>query len=231
MTMPDQPGWYDDPDDSNAQRYWDGQDWTPHRQRKPASRPARSSVMPTPAQQPPPPPNPTSTPRPPPPLPPPPSPGYGAGVAVQGTPGFATNLSNTQPPGWYPDPNGGPGQVYWDGQRWSSGPPAAPGQAAISPDALRAAMAENRSVWVTNGLAVWSLIAGIVGFLLDFACGVGIGAAGLGVIVGYLAFNKSKKTGQGRGLALSGLIVSGVAFVFGFIVLVVLFGGMGSMGS
>jgi hypothetical protein len=53
----------------------------------------------------------------------------------------------------------------------------------------------------------------------------------LGVIVGYLAFNKSKKTGQGRGLALSGLIVSGVAFVFGFIVLVVLFGGMGSLGS
>ena len=37
MTTP-QPGWYDDPHDSNAQRYWDGQDWTPHRQRKPISR-------------------------------------------------------------------------------------------------------------------------------------------------------------------------------------------------
>jgi Domain of unknown function (DUF4333)/Protein of unknown function (DUF2510) len=27
-------GWYDDPQDSNAQRYWDGQNWTPHRQQK-----------------------------------------------------------------------------------------------------------------------------------------------------------------------------------------------------
>ncbi len=34
MTTSGQPGWYDDPEDSNAQRYWDGQEWTPHRQRK-----------------------------------------------------------------------------------------------------------------------------------------------------------------------------------------------------
>jgi Protein of unknown function (DUF2510) len=33
MTTPE-PGWYDDPENSNAQRYWDGQNWTPHRQRK-----------------------------------------------------------------------------------------------------------------------------------------------------------------------------------------------------
>ncbi|WP_422225433.1 DUF2510 domain-containing protein, partial [Mycobacterium sp.] len=46
MTTPNQPGWYDDPHDSNAQRYWDGQDWTPHRQRKPASPTARPSVTP-----------------------------------------------------------------------------------------------------------------------------------------------------------------------------------------
>ncbi|WP_083746416.1 DUF2510 domain-containing protein [Mycobacterium terramassiliense] len=35
MTSPNQPAWYDDPQDPNAQRYWDGQGWTPHRQRKP----------------------------------------------------------------------------------------------------------------------------------------------------------------------------------------------------
>lgn len=23
------------------------------------------------------------------------------------------------PPGWYPDPNGGPTPLWWDGQRWS----------------------------------------------------------------------------------------------------------------
>jgi hypothetical protein len=38
MTTPRPPGWYDDPDDSNAQRYWNGQEWTPQRQRKPTSR-------------------------------------------------------------------------------------------------------------------------------------------------------------------------------------------------
>ena len=232
MTMPDQPGWYDHPDDSNAQRYWDGQDWTPHRQRKPASRPARPSVMPTPAQQPPPPPNPPSPPGLPPLAPPPPpSPGYGAAVAVQGTPGFATNLSNTQPPGWYPDPNGGAGQMYWDGQQWLSGAPGVPEQAAISPDALRAAMAENRSIWVTNGLAAYPLIIGLVSLLLDIMCGVGAATSVVSFIVGWLALNKSKKTGAGRGLALSGLIVSGVAFVIGFIVWVVIFGGMASLGS
>jgi Protein of unknown function (DUF2510) len=37
------------------------------------------------------------------------------------------------PAGWYPDPNGGPGQMYWDGRRWdteiSATPP--PGQSGI----------------------------------------------------------------------------------------------------
>jgi hypothetical protein len=85
MTTPDQPGWYDDPNDSSAQRYWDGQDWTPHRQRKPISRQMRAPVTPPPRPlrsnlPPPPPPSnlpppaPSNLPPPPPPnLPPPPS--------------------------------------------------------------------------------------------------------------------------------------------------------------
>jgi hypothetical protein len=35
----------------------------------------------------------------------------------------------TQPspaPGWYPDPNGGPAQRYWDGQNWTVAAPSAP---------------------------------------------------------------------------------------------------------
>jgi len=53
MTTPHEPGWYDDPQNSTAQRYWDGQNWTPHRQRKPTSRPAQPSVMPAPNLPPP----------------------------------------------------------------------------------------------------------------------------------------------------------------------------------
>ncbi|WP_293023000.1 DUF2510 domain-containing protein [Mycolicibacterium sp.] len=30
------PGWYDDPHDRNALRYWDGRQWTPQQQRRPA---------------------------------------------------------------------------------------------------------------------------------------------------------------------------------------------------
>lgn len=51
MTTP--AGWYDDPEDSNGQRYWDGRSWTPHRQRKPVSvqSPAPASPPPPPNQQ------------------------------------------------------------------------------------------------------------------------------------------------------------------------------------
>ncbi|WP_082973250.1 DUF2510 domain-containing protein [Mycobacterium sp. E2327] len=52
MTTPNQPGWYDDPRDPSAQRYWDGRTWTPHQQRKPDARTARPPVMP-PQQSPP----------------------------------------------------------------------------------------------------------------------------------------------------------------------------------
>jgi hypothetical protein len=51
---PQQPGWYDDPLDSNALRQWDGQDWTPQRQRKPISRPGPPPVTATSLTRPPP---------------------------------------------------------------------------------------------------------------------------------------------------------------------------------
>jgi hypothetical protein len=77
---PQGPGWYDDPQDANAQRYWDGQDWTPHRQRKPVARQAQVPVKstppapsPTPPSNLPPSPPPSNLPPPPPSnLPPPP---------------------------------------------------------------------------------------------------------------------------------------------------------------
>lgn len=46
MTTPMQPGWYDDPQDPTAQRYWDGQDWTPRRLRKPITGAAQPRVVP-----------------------------------------------------------------------------------------------------------------------------------------------------------------------------------------
>jgi hypothetical protein len=38
-----------------------------------------------------------------------------------------TNMTSQQPaPGWYPNPSGGAGQMYWDGQQWRSGAPTPP---------------------------------------------------------------------------------------------------------
>lgn len=83
--MTTQPGWYDDPEDPNAQRYWDGQSWTPNRQRKPVST----------ASTPPPPPAPAaaSDMAPPPPPPPPPPPGLSPPP-----PAAASNVPPPPPP-------------------------------------------------------------------------------------------------------------------------------------
>ncbi|MEU8195945.1 DUF4190 domain-containing protein [Microbispora amethystogenes] len=55
----------------------------------------------------------------------------------------------------------------------------------------------------TNGMAVASLVLGVLGLLF---CGVpGIA----GVICGHVALNQTRRTGeQGRGLAIAGLILS-----------------------
>jgi Protein of unknown function (DUF732)/Protein of unknown function (DUF2510) len=106
MTTPQQPGWYDDPQDPNAQRYWDGGDWTPHRQRKPISPP----TPPPPPGLPPPPPPPPPPGLPPPPPPPPPPAAFSSGAEYS-----APTVSAEYPPpplgGEYPPPpSGGPPQ-------------------------------------------------------------------------------------------------------------------------
>ena len=87
MTTPDQPGWYDDPQDVNALRYWDGQGWTPHRERKLVSRPAPQPIAPPPTV---PPPSPS---------PPPPPPSSTAGQAQWPPPTSPAGQVQSPPPG------------------------------------------------------------------------------------------------------------------------------------
>jgi Protein of unknown function (DUF2510) len=106
MTTPNEPGWYDDPNDPNAERYWDGQDWTPHRQRKPASPPPSSPPPPPVSSPPPPPPPPATAPTQPAYVAPPPPVDYfsGAAQAVDAS-------SQLPPPSWPPArPTGHPTQ-------------------------------------------------------------------------------------------------------------------------
>lgn len=114
MTSSIQPDWYDDPEDAGAQRYWDGQTWTPHRRRKP---PSQQSPAP-------PPPQPTSVPAPAAPseFPPPSQPA----PPIPPTP--------QQPPSWAPPQAAGQYSQPPPGQ-WtppSPQPPAVPAKAGGS---------------------------------------------------------------------------------------------------
>jgi len=40
------------------------------------------------------------------------------------------------PPGWYPDPSGKAGKLYWDGQQWHNAPPPVPPSAQKKPGCL-----------------------------------------------------------------------------------------------
>jgi len=64
----------------------------------------------------------------------------------------------TPPPGWYPDPSGGPGQRYWDGSKWtdvnvpSTPPPIGPPIARRSASPLK--------VLLIIGAVMFALVGG-----------------------------------------------------------------------
>lgn len=77
--------------------------------------------------------------------------------------------SQLPPAGWYADPNGGPGQMYWDGQRWHAEIPVPPPGPQMAPAILTTPQPRRRTALIA-GLAVAIVIlvavAGIVGYNL-----------------------------------------------------------------
>ena len=69
---------------------------------------------------------------------------------------------------------------------------------------------EKKSV---NGLGIASLVFGIVGILTICMCGIGFFFGLIGIILGILGLTVLKNSG--KGFPVAGLIVSGIAFVFG----------------
>jgi hypothetical protein len=66
----------------------------------------------------------------------------------------------------------------------------------------------------TNGLAIGSLIASLVGFL----CGLG---SIVGIILGIVALNQIKARGEGgRGLAIAGIVIGAISLLVGILVAV-----------
>lgn len=75
----------------------------------------------------------------------------------------------------------------------------------------------------TNGLAIGSLVASLVGLPFAFFCFGIFGAIGaiVGVVLGIVALNQIKQTGQeGRGLAIGGISVGGAVLAIALIVMV-----------
>lgn len=64
-----------------------------------------------------------------------------------------------------------------------------------------------------NGMAIGSLVCGIVGILLCCCCGVGAIVGAVGIVLAVLS--RKQNDGKFSGLAMAGLICSIVAVVFG----------------
>jgi uncharacterized protein DUF2510 len=151
MTTPNQPGWYDDSEDPNALRYWDGKDWTPLRQPKPALPSAGASAVSAPHRQP-------LAPD----LPPPP----GAAPAQDAPPPPPDD--SQVPAGWYPDPTGKPVQKYWDGKAWTDIPPPeipATRETARPPITTTGPVGQRQGGFVLAGLVVLAIALQALGEL------------------------------------------------------------------
>jgi hypothetical protein len=129
-----------------------------------------------------------------------------------------------QQPGGQPPPQPGwgqqpppppPPQQGWGQQQQQPPPPPPPGQGYGAPPP-QGYYGPPPSTTPTNGLAVGSLIAGIIAFFTGWIfIGILIGIAA--VVMGFLAM---KKPG-GRGLAIGGIITGGLGIVFGLIIVAI----------
>lgn len=81
----------------------------------------------------------------------------------------------------------------------------------------------------TNGLAIGSLVASLVGVPLAFFCFIGGIGSIAGIVLGIIALNQIKQNGeQGRGMAIAGIAV-GAATVMLFIILFAIGFGLGAV--
>jgi host cell surface-exposed lipoprotein/uncharacterized protein DUF2510 len=68
--------------------------------------------------------------------------------------------TSSPPPGWYPDPSGGPSQRYWDGTRWTDAfQPAAPEQPTATQPASSSAATSAQAAWYDQ---TWVLVLSLL---------------------------------------------------------------------
>ena len=130
-------------------------------------------------------------------------------------------MGNALPPGTQISPDG---RWYWDGRRWapvSAVPVPAPGAYPPAPYAYAPP---------TNSLAIASLVAGILSWLLCPFLG-----AALAVIFGHVARGQIKTSGEaGGGMAIAGLVLGYANLgltVLGVLIWIFLFAGLAILGA
>lgn len=135
--------------------------------------------------------------------PPPPPPGYGAynpaGSGFEAPGAFPPPGPGLGDPGAYPPPPAAGYPPPYPGGAYPPPPPGYPAQGFGAPG-----YGAPTSEPGTNSLAIFSLVASVVGLL----CGVG---SVIGIVLGAVALNQIKRSRQGGyGLAVAGIVV-GVA--------------------
>jgi hypothetical protein len=124
------------------------------------------------------------------------------------------------PHGAYPPPGypGGYPPPYPPGQAYGYPPPYPPGG---YPPPYGGPYATQSVGAGTNGKAIGALVTSLCGLLL---CSIFFVPSIVGLILGVIALGETKRTGQqGRGLALSGVIIGAVAILWGVLVWVFVF--------
>jgi hypothetical protein len=75
----------------------------------------------------------------------------------------------------------------------------------------------------TNGMAIGAMVTSLVSTPLCFACGIGILGCIVGIVLGVVALNQLKQHPQnGRGFAITGIVVGAVAPVLYIVVVLAL---------
>ncbi len=120
------------------------------------------------------------------------------------------------PSGWFPDPHGRYEHRWFNGTAWTADV-AANGQRFVDPMGAAPAgySAQPQEPRRGNGSAAAAITLGLFAILLSWIpllVVIGVILAILGLVFGIKGVRRSRETHSGRGLAIAGIVTSGVAF-------------------
>lgn len=122
-----------------------------------------------------------------------------------------TNSPGGVPAGWYPDPEGKPGQRYWDGANWTDQSRAAMPPSPMPPSSMSYGSGGGAP---QNGMGTAALTLGILGFFcLPVIFSI------LAIIFGRIGMTRADQgLATNRGAAQAGFVLGIIGLILGVIV-------------